>query len=87
MKSLLISLALFIPAASALAEAPDYQDLIELYRAHPEIFESPQTQAQPFYDEEVIFLKLIQIKNDNPQVKTLKADVTDNRPRSSEAIT
>ncbi len=42
MKSLLMSLTLFIPATSALAESTDYQSLIELYHTHPDTFESQQ---------------------------------------------
>lgn len=76
MKSLLMSLTLFIPATSALAESTDYQSLIELHHTHHDAFESQRFLSEPEYDEDAKFLKLIQIQDNNQQIKTIKANVS-----------
>ena len=76
MKSLLMSLTLFIAATSASAESTDYQSLEELYRAHTDTFEVQRSLPNHVYEEEFIFLKLIQIQDNNRHIKTIKANLT-----------
>lgn len=85
MKSLLMSLTLFIPATSALAESTDYQSIIEMYHAHPEMLESQRLLPEPVYQKEFIILRLFQIQDTNQQIKTIKANLTDGQ-RLVEAV-
>lgn len=75
MKSLFMSLTLFFPATSVLAESTDYQSLIELYRSHPDTFETQRSLPEPVYEEAFRLLKLIQIQGNDQQIKTIKANL------------
>ena len=88
MKTVLISLALFIPATYALAEStiPDQGKQTE--DQHTYFYEDnyKQPQQEPVYNDEPRFIKLLQIKNNNQRIKTIKADITEEQ-RLNEAIT
>ena len=65
---------------AALAQSAGDQNIIELYRAHPDMFQRQGSRPEPRHDDEPVFLKLIQIQNNNQQIKTLKANVADRQP-------
>ena len=87
MKTLLISLALFIPATSALAESTVPEQGKQTEDQHTYFYHDNYNlpQQEPVYNDEPRFIKLLQIENNNQRIKTIKADISD-RQRLYEAI-